>query len=68
MLHFRLAEGVSLSEYKARFGVDLKEKYAEPICRYTEMGLMTERDGRISLTERGFRVSNAILVDFMPDQ
>ena len=28
---------------------------------------MHEKEGRIALTERGFRVSNAILVSFMPD-
>ena len=66
MLRFRLLEGISLSEYKTRFGVDLKEKYGDTITRYIALGLMVEKNGRISLTESGFRVSNAILLDFMP--
>ena len=66
MLRLRLSEGILLSEYKMRFGVDLKEKYSDTIARYVALGLMVEKDGRIALTENGFRVSNAILLDFMP--
>ena len=67
MLRFRLKEGLSLSEYRARFGVDLKEKYALPIKRFVSAGLMQIEEDRISLTESGFRLSNSILLEFMPE-
>ena len=68
MLRLRLAEGLSLSEYKARFGVDLEEKYADTIASYRNLGLCTVADGRLALSERGFRVSNTILTSLMSDE
>lgn len=67
MLHFRLREGIALDEYRVRFGVDLKEQYAEEIERFCAMGLMGAQKGRIFLTEQGFRLSNEILVAFLKE-
>jgi oxygen-independent coproporphyrinogen-3 oxidase len=67
MLRLRLKEGLCLSEYKARFGVELKEKHGSEIAQFSSLGLMREVGGRLALTERGFRVSNSILVAFMPE-
>lgn len=68
MLRLRLKEGLSLSEYRKRFGVDLRERYEAQIKRFINAGLMQEERGRISLTESGFRLSNTVLVDFLPDE
>lgn len=68
MLRLRLAEGLSLSEYRARFGVDLLCAHEKTIKVFVERGLMQVADGRLSLTERGFRLSNSILISFMPDE
>ena len=65
MLRFRLAEGVPLAEYRAAFGVSLEERYARLIKKYVSMGLMRRSDTHLALTERGMRLSNAILVDFL---
>ena len=65
MLRLRLKEGISFSEYRTRFGVDLKESYRAQIEAFSAKGLMGERDGRLFLTESGFRLSNSILVAFM---
>ncbi len=67
MLRFRLAEGVSLAEYKSRFGVDLMKRYADVIDRLISGGLMATDGSRLFLTERGMRISNSILVEFMPE-
>ena len=67
MLRLRLREGILLDEYRARFGVSLDERYAAQIARFAAMGLMTLENGRISLTERGFRLSNEILVAFLKE-
>lgn len=68
MLRLRLKEGLSLSEYRARFGVDLKKEYANAIEDFTAHRLMVEVGDRISLTEKGFRLSNSILIAFMPNE
>lgn len=68
MLRLRLKEGISLSEYRARFGVDFKVKYSKEIERFHSQGMMREDGDRIFLTERGFRLSNSILVAFLEDE
>lgn len=68
MLRLRLREGLSLSEYRSRFGVDLKQRYFAQIREFLSKGLMQEKDGRIFLTEQGFRLSNSILVAFLEDE
>ena len=65
MLRFRLAEGIHLDAYRAAFGVSLEEQYAPLIEKYTAMGLMRRTPTHLALTERGMRLSNAILVDFL---
>lgn len=65
MLRLRLREGLSLSEYRTRFGVDLKRTYHAEIEKFKEKALMEEREDRLFLTEDGFRLSNSILIAFM---
>lgn len=67
MLRLRLAEGISLSEYEARFGVNLKKRYSAEIREFVSLGFMKEEGGRLCLTASGRRVSNQILVALMPD-
>ncbi len=65
MLAFRLAEGLSLTDYKARFSRGFTEGREDSIRRYTDLGLMLQMGDRLALTERGFYVSNAILSDLL---
>ncbi len=65
ILSLRLSEGLELSEFKARTGMDFFDYYkrAEQLI---DEGLMRRSDGRIAFTDRGFLVSNSILSD-MPE-
>ena len=65
MLHLRLAEGFSLSEYRLLFGADFTYGREEAIRRFTDLGYIRIDADRIALTERGFYVSNAIINDFI---
>ncbi len=65
MLALRLGEGLSLSEYKARFGKDFLSEKMEKLERFLDVGLMKISDGRLSLTERGFYVSNSIICNLI---
>lgn len=61
MLGLRLAEGISLSEYKSRFGMDFilgREKKLDKLCK---AGYLIISSDRLSLTEKGFYVSNSII-------
>ena len=65
MMHLRLSEGFSLSEYKERFGTAFTDGREQTLSRFIELGYLMLTDGRISLTERGFYVSNAILTELI---
>ncbi len=65
MMRLRLAEGFSLTDYRARFGRDFTDGRSEAVERYRSLGYLTVTDDRISLTERGFYISNTILSDLL---
>ena len=65
MLRLRLAEGFSISDYKNRFGVDFISEHQDIINELVKIGLVNLSDDRISLTEKGFYVSNSILAEFI---
>ena len=65
MLGLRLADGISLSEYKDKFGVDFLLGRENKISEYINSGYMIMQNGRLFLTEKGFYVSNTILTDLL---
>ena len=65
MLGLRTSDGISVEEYKRLFGTDFLSGRKEKIDRYIENGYMTVRGDCIALTEKGFYVSNTILVDLL---
>ncbi len=64
-LGLRTAAGVSLAEFKNRFGKDAKEVFENPIKKHLDNGFLVEEYGQLSLSSKGFFVSNAILCDFV---
>lgn len=65
MLGFRTADGISKSEFLARFGVDFDEKYGKKVEKFKKLGYFCEKGDALALTERGFEVSNAILTEIL---
>ena len=65
MLGLRLSEGISLSEYKERFGRDFTCGREEKIQSYVSLGYATVNDGRLALTDKGLYVSNSILTELL---
>ena len=61
MMHLRLAEGFSLSDYKNRFGVDFISGKEAFISELSRAGFLKVESDSIALTESGFYVSNEIL-------
>lgn len=64
-LGLRCRDGISVSEFSARFHCDIFGIYAEPIEKYSKLGFLVFRDGRLRLSDEAFFVSNAILADFV---
>ena len=65
MMRLRLSAGLSLSEYRERFGTDFLSDRGEKLSILRSCGLV-ELDGeRLYLTERGFYVSNSIITELI---
>ena len=65
MLALRLGRGMSLSEYRTRFGVDFLLGREDTVARLVTGGLATLEDDRLALTEEGMLVSLAILGELL---
>ena len=65
MMRLRLSEGFSLDEYRERFGVHFLEGKEETVNSLLRAELISINNGRISLSERGFYLSNSILVQIL---
>ena len=60
-----LRRGISLSEYHARFGLDLREGHAADLKRLREAGLIAFEDDLIRLTSHGALLSNEVFAAFV---
>ncbi len=67
ILGLRLLEGVSLSEFRARFGVEVADAFPDALARHERLGLLERTGGRVRLTERGLLLANEVFVDLLPD-
>ena len=61
MMNLRLSDGLSLSDYERKFSRSFLLGREELIEEFIGGGYMTLADGRLSLTDSGFYVSNSIL-------
>lgn len=64
-LGLRLLEGVSEKEFFERFGRELERIYGKKLKRLKSQGLLIQKEGRISLTEKGIDVSNFVMSEFL---
>lgn len=65
MLAFRLKEGINVSTYKERFGLDFDEEYKDAIKKYLDNDFMEKTDVGYRLSKNGLLVSNYILSDIL---
>lgn len=64
-LGLRLMRGVNLADYRARFGADLRDEYADDLARLREAGLIELDDDLLRLTASGALFSNEVFVTFV---
>ena len=65
MLGLRLKEGISFSDYEGRFGKSFLSGREKTLDALISGGYAKIKGERLSLTERGFYVSNRILTDLI---
>ncbi len=64
MLRLRLCEGIDVFDLAMRFGTDLS-KFLNKANLYQKHGLITNNNGIISLTAKGFLLSNEIITELL---
>lgn len=73
-LGLRRREGVSLSQVDAEFagtgtdGVTVRQRFAEPIRKFTEAGWLESEGDCLRLTDRGVLFSNDVFAGFLEDK
>jgi len=65
MLALRTSQGVDLSKFKERYGVDVTTTYRPAIDEYVAEGLLELGDGRMRLTRRGRFLANDVCGAFV---
>ena len=63
-LGLRMMQGISRTEFRERFRVELESVYGPVLQTYRENGLLLEWDDRLFLSDRGIDVSNVVMADF----
>lgn len=66
MLRLRLAEGISVDDFRAHFGADFDEIFGKKLAIYIKNGFMTHENGHYAFTPQGMFVSNEILSRIIP--
>ena len=66
-LGLRLTKGVSLAEFKERFGEDAAAVYPGVMERFVKEGAANLSDGRFFLTDYGMDVSNYAMAEFLQE-
>lgn len=65
MLRLRLTDGLCLSEFKNKFGIDFYEIYEDAIKELTKANLIVEYKKNIKLTLKGMDLSNYVFRKFL---
>lgn len=65
MLKLRLKNGLNLDEYKKVFGEDVSKDFLDKIEIYSKSGYLSFKNNIVSLSTKGFLVSNTIIADLI---
>ena len=61
----RMIEGISLKEFKKRFGRDVYDVYDDAIKNNVKRGLLVIDSEKLYLSSNGIEVSNYVMSDFI---
>lgn len=64
-LGLRKIEGISIEDFRDKFGRTIEQVYGEVIRKYIQSGHLICSNGRLRLTEKGIDVSDYLFADFM---
>ena len=61
----RLSGGIDLETVRARYGVDVWERYRVDLARFVEAGLLRHTGARLALTRAGMLLANEVMTVFV---
>ncbi len=64
-LGLRMNRGVSIPLFQERFGVEMAAVYQKPIEHFVREKLLTIRQNRVCLTEKGMDLADMVMAEFM---
>ena len=64
-LGLRMNRGVGISLFQERFGVEMAAVYQKPIEHFVREKLLTIRQNRVCLTEKGMDLADMVMAEFM---
>ncbi|MBE6700297.1 MAG: radical SAM family heme chaperone HemW [Ruminococcaceae bacterium] len=64
-LSLRLSDGLDLNELEEKYGVHVTEDFQEKIKPLLELKLLNFSNNRVSLSEKGFFLSNSVIVQIL---
>lgn len=67
-LGLRMMKGVSKASFSSYFQKSFDDVYQNITAKLVEEGLLIEKDGWISLTDRGIDISNYVMSEFLMDE
>jgi oxygen-independent coproporphyrinogen-3 oxidase len=67
MLLLRLSRGLNYQEFQNRRGMDARSLFADPIERFSQMGLLEADEFGVRLSERGLAVADSLAAEFILD-
>ncbi|AZR73177.1 hypothetical protein BBF96_07130 [Anoxybacter fermentans] len=65
IMGLRVLEGVSLDEFRKRFGESLLEIYGTQIKKLIKLGLLNLKGNYLALTEKGLFLGNEVFAEFL---
>ncbi len=65
ILGLRLCSGINMEKFRSRYGIDISREYSEVIKSCSQKGLLKIENGQISLTRKGYFLSNEVLCQFI---
>ncbi len=68
MMQMRLSDGLSVSDFRQRVGVDPRHQYAAALSRLVQKGWVTATCHRIALTRAGMLVANRVIAEMVTDE
>jgi oxygen-independent coproporphyrinogen-3 oxidase len=64
-LALRLNEGLELSAFESKYGIDFRNRYGSTQDKLTAQGLVFMEAGRLKLTDKGRDLSNSVFIEFL---